>query len=128
MVVETPVDNPPPITEKPEIPEHARPFCDSWGNIKTAEKKVIEESHGADFVNVYIFHLETGFYFGYQLKIKTLIMQKQANIKDTPAKTEHEARIAAREELFSIIEKQSKKILEAFLFFDRICYNQGELF
>lgn len=128
MYIETPDDSFLAITDKLEIPEYARPFCDNWGNIKTAERKVIEESHGADFVNVYIFQLETGFYFGYQLKIKTIVLQKEANIKDAPAETEQEARLAARKELFSIISKQSKKLLEVFLHFDRICYNQPELF
>ncbi len=90
--------------------------------------EIFEESHGADFVNVHIFQLESGFYFGYQLKIKTLILQKNANIKDVPAETEQAARSAVRKELFSIISKQSKKLLETFLSFDRICYNQPELF
>ncbi len=33
MYIETPIEDLPPISDKLEIPEYAKPFCDNWGNI-----------------------------------------------------------------------------------------------
>ncbi len=126
MIVEIPVENPPPVIETVKIPEYARPWCDKWGNIKKEPGKTIEENHGPNFIKVFIYRAGEGFYFGYQLKIKKLILQKQANIRDIPHETEEKARLAAREELIRLTSE--KKIKEVFITFDKICYNQPELF
>ena len=125
MIVETPVENPPPVIGL-QIPEYARPYCDTWGNFKIEPVKTIEESHGLNFIKVMIYMVNHGYYYGYQLKINKIILQKQANIKDQPEETENSARLAARNELQNIVTE--KKINDIFIMFDKICYNQPELF
>jgi hypothetical protein len=126
MIIETPVENPPPVIGTVEIPEYARPYCDLWGNIKKEPVKTIEESHGADFIKINIFRADPGFFYGYQFKIKKLILQKEANITDIPFDTEEKARRGIRDELLSIVTE--KKLLDTFAALDLICYNQPELF
>jgi hypothetical protein len=126
MIVETPVENSPPVIETIEIPEYARPFCDSWGNIKKEPVKTIEQTQGRDFIKINIFRADPGFFYGYQFKIKKLILQKEANINDVPFETEEKARRAARNELLSLVSE--KKLLQTFISFDKVCYNQPELF
>jgi hypothetical protein len=127
-MIETLIENPPPVVDAVIIPEYARPYCDKWGNIKTDPLTIIEESRGTDFVKIYFFKIESSFFYSYQLKIKTVILQKVANINDVPEETEKKARRAARDELTEIMKKQSKNLLKIFLNFDRIYYNQPELF
>jgi hypothetical protein len=82
------VENPPPVIDAIAIPEHAWPWCDKWGNIKKPPEKTIEQCHGADFIKLHIYKTETGF-FCFQLKIKKLIAQQEANIiNQTPFETE----------------------------------------
>jgi|LSPZ01.1.fsa_nt_gi hypothetical protein len=126
MIVESPVENSPPVIESAKIPEYARPWCDTWGNIKKEPLKTIEENHGPDFVKIFVYQAGPGFYFGYQLKLKKLILQKQANIRDVPFESDEKARRAARDELLSLADE--KKIIREFVMFDKICYNQPELF
>jgi hypothetical protein len=126
MIIETPVENTASIIRTIEIPEYARSYCDLWGNIKKNPVKTIEESHGADFIRINIFQADPGFFYGYQFKIKKLILQKEANITDIPFESEEKARRGARNELLSIITE--KKLLQTFINFDKICYNQPELF
>jgi hypothetical protein len=126
MIVETPVENAPAVTGAIKIPEYARPYCDSWGNIKKKPVKTIEQNKGGDFIKIYIFQAGPCFFYEYQFKIKKLILQKNANINDVPFETEEKARIAARNELLSLVSE--KKRQETFSSFDLICYNQPELF
>jgi hypothetical protein len=126
MIIETPVENPPAVIGTVEIPEYARPYCDTWGNIKTEPVKSLEESHGPHFAKIFIYRAGPGFYFEYQLRIKKLITQKKANIGDVPLKTEEEALRAARDELLSLASE--KKLRRIFTTFDKIRYNQPELF
>jgi hypothetical protein len=126
MIVETPVENAPAVTGAIEIPEYAWLYCDSWGNIKKEPVKTIEQNKGNDFIKICIFLAEPGFFYGYQFKIKKPILQKNANINDVPFETEEKARIAARNELLSLVSE--KKLKETFASFDLICYNQPELF
>ncbi len=126
MIVESPVENSPSVIESAKIPEYARPWCDTWGNIKKEPLKTIEENHGPDFVKIFVYQAGPGFYFGYQLKLKKLILQKQANIRDVPFESDEKARRAARDELLSLADE--KKIIREFVMFDKICYNQPELF
>jgi len=128
-MLETPVENPPPVLETVELPEYARAYCDKWGNIKKTPEKVIEQNKAADFVKIFIYNADPGFYFGFQLKIRKLIYQREANIlKDTAQDTAEAATYAARRELVALVNSYSKKMIEAFLTFDKICYNQPELF
>jgi hypothetical protein len=126
MTLETPVENAAPVIEAVEIPEYARPYCDSWGNIKKEPVKVLEEHHDKDFIKILIYQTETGFFFGYQLKLKKLILQKQANIKDIPLEGEAVAVKAARKELTAIASEN--RLIKTFITFSTICYNQPELF
>ena len=128
-MIETPVESPPPITNTINLPEYARGYCDLWGNIKKAPVKSIEQSDGPDFVKVYIFQADPGYYFGIQIKLNKLVYQKEANIyHDPPQESEDKARWAARDFIATIISKYSKKLMKTFLTFDKICYNQPELF
>jgi hypothetical protein len=126
MTLETPVENAPPVIDAAEIPEYARSFCDSWGNIKKEPLKVLEESHGPDFIKIFVYQTEKGFFFGYQLKLKKLILQKQASIKDTPLEGKTEAVKAAREQIKTLVTEN--RLIKTFIMFDTICYNQPELF
>jgi hypothetical protein len=126
MTLETLVENAAPVIESAKIPEYAQPHCDSWGNIKKEPLKVLEETHGQDFIKIFVYQIETGFFFGYQLKLKKLIIQKQANIKDTPLEGEGPAIKAARKELTDLASEN--RLIKTFIMFDTICYNQPELF
>jgi len=128
MTVETPVENPPPVINPFAIPEYARGYCDKWGNIKKPPVKALEQAHGRDFVRIYVYQAEPGFFWGFQLRLNKLIVQSEANIKDTPCKTENEALQAARLTMEAFIKENSKKSFELFLTFDKVCYNQPELF
>jgi hypothetical protein len=125
-LIETPVENAPPVIGVVNIPEYARSYCDIWGNIKKKPVKILEETQGPNFVKVFIFCTEQGFFYGYQLKLDKLILQKKANINDVPLQTEREALNTARNEL--IAAATEKKLLRVFITFDTICYNQPELF
>ena len=127
-MIEIPVENPPLVIGAVDVPEYARSYCDTWGNIKKTPVKAIEQVHGPDFIRIYIYQADPGFYFGFQLKLKKLILQKKANIKDEPYKTEDEARQAARRSMITFVSMYSKKLVDEYLAFDKICYNQPELF
>jgi hypothetical protein len=127
MVVETPaeIDNAPLVFNAVSIPESARQLCDIWGNFINP-LKTIEQNHGNDFIKIFIYGFEGRFYFGYQLKLKRVIREKRANISDVPIDTEEKARKAARDELTSLATET--KLQKVFTTFDKICYNQPELF
>ena len=126
MVLETPIENPPPVIDPVEIPEFARSFCDQWGNLRLEPLKTLDQHRGGDYIQITVYNATTGFYYGFKLKLKRLVYQKTANIKDTPHETEGKALRAAREELLTLATE--KKLTETFLMFDKICYNQPELF
>ncbi|MCL2138209.1 MAG: hypothetical protein FWH41_01605 [Treponema sp.] len=131
MIIETPHENielTEPVVKPVEIPEKMRPFSDKWGNIITKPIDVISENHGPHFIQVSLYAVNNLYFYGYQLKIKKLVFQKRAKVTDRPEETERDARRAAQNELFEIVNKQSKKALDVFLIFDKICYNQPELF
>jgi hypothetical protein len=127
MVVETPaeIDNAPLVFNAVSIPESARPLCDIWGNF-VHPLKTIEQNHGNDFIKIFIYSFESRFYFGYQLKLKRVIREKKANVSDIPIDTEEKTRKAARDELTSLVTET--KLQKVFISFDKICYNQPELF
>jgi hypothetical protein len=127
MVVETPaeIENVPLVFTAVSIPEAARPLCDIWGNfIKPI--KTIEQNHGNDFIKIFIYDFESRFYFGYQLKLKKVIREKRGNIADIPIDTEEKTRKAAKDELINLV--METKLQKVFISFDKICYNQPELF
>ena len=129
MLVETPVENPPPVIDTINIPDYARSYCDKWGNIKQEPLKTIQQKSGGDFINVFIYKTEKGFFYGFQLKLRKLVLFKNANVvKDTPAETEEKAREAARLSIVESVGMYSKNMLKHFMFFDKICYNQLDLF
>jgi hypothetical protein len=126
-VKETPVEieNAAPIFNPVSIPEAARPLCDTWGNFKNP-LKAIEENHGLNFIKIFIYGYDTRFYYGYQLKLDKMIREKKANITERGENTEERARKAARNELINLTTET--KLRKMFICFDRICYNQPELF
>jgi len=128
LTVETPAENLPTIAYSGPTAAFARDYVDLWGNFNITPIKAIEQAHGPDFIKVFIYEAEPGFYYGFQIKLRKLIYQKQANINDAPEKTIDAALVAARRELVSIVGNYSKKLVELFLTFDKICYNQPELF
>lgn len=127
MVVETPaeIENTPLVFNTVSLPESARQHCDIWGNFINP-LKTIEQNHGNNFIKVFIYSFESRFYFGYQLKLEKLIREKKANISDIPYDTEEKARKAVRDELTRLVTET--KLKKAFITFDKICYNQPELF
>jgi len=127
-MLETPVDNPPPVTGSVLIPEYAKNYCDKWGNIQKPPENCIEENRGTDFIKIYIYKTDPGYYFGYQIKMNKLILQKQANILMKPYETVEKAQIAARADLVSTVGKHSNNKTKLLYSFDKICYNQPELF
>ena len=126
MIVEIPIEHPARVIPSLNIPESARAYCDIWGNIKKEPIEVIEENHGPNFIRVLIFAVNDRFFYGYQLKLSKIILQKQANINDKPEETKNNAKLAARDELINVAKE--KNINDIFIMFDKICYNQPELF
>lgn len=118
----------PPDIKPLEIPESMKPYCNKWGNIIEKPIKVISENHGPHFIQVFLYAINDYYFYGYQLKIKKLVLQKKANVTDRPEESEGEARQAARNELLDIVKNHSKKALEEFHFFDALVYEQGKLF
>jgi hypothetical protein len=127
MVVETPleIENTPLVFSAVSIPESARQLCDIWGNFINP-LKTIEQNHGNNFIKVFIYGFENRFYFGYQLKLEKLIKEKKANVSDISYDTEEKAQKAAKDELTSLATET--KLRKVFIMFDKICYNQPELF
>jgi hypothetical protein len=109
-----------------KIPEYAREYCDSWGNLRLEPLTTLDQSRNGDFIQITVYEAAMGYFYGYQLKLKKKIHQKKANIKDTPHETEEKARRAARDELLSFVSE--KKLMKTFIMFDKICYDQPELF
>ena len=128
-MLETLAETLPPVLEIYSIPEYARNYTDKWGNIKKPPEKTIEQCKAGDFIKIFIYSAEPGFYYGFQVKLRKLVKQKEANIiNDSVQKTADAALYSARRELVSIVNNYSKKLVKTFLTFDRICYNQIELF
>jgi hypothetical protein len=127
MVVETPaeIESTPLVFNAVSIPESAWQLCDIWGNF-TNPLKTIEQNHGNNFIKIFIYGFKERFYFGYQLKLKKLIREKKANVSDVFYNTEEKARIAAKDELTGLATET--KLRKVFIMFDKICYNQPELF
>jgi hypothetical protein len=100
---------------------------DTWGNLRGEPCKVIEEARGENVVKVSVYRVDNNFYYGYQLKVGTLVRQKAANIGGAIYNSEGSAREAAGNEIMAICEtnKNSKKF---FAEFTKIQYNQYDLF
>jgi hypothetical protein len=100
---------------------------DTWGNLRGAPCKAIEEAHGENMVKVSVYRVDNAFCYGYQLRVGTLIRQKAANIGWAIYNSEGAAREAAGNEIMAICEtnKNSKKF---FAEFTKIRYNQYDLF
>jgi hypothetical protein len=89
--------------------------------------KLIEEIHGENCIRVFIYQVDMLFYYGYQLKVGTLLRQKVANIGAIAYKTGGAAREAAGKEIEIICggNKNSKKYFEEFA---QIRYTEYDLF
>ena len=100
---------------------------DTWGNLRGAPLKLIEEAHGENLIKVLIYQVDNFFTYGFQLKVGTVIRQKVANIGGATFKSEGSAREAAGKEIEAICatNKNSKKYFTDFL---KIRYTDYELF
>ena len=100
---------------------------DTWGNLHGDPHKLIEETHGEHMIKVFIYQVDARFYYGYQLKVGTLLRQRMANIGAVAYKTEGAAREAAGKEIEIMCagNKNSKKYFEAFT---KIRYIEYDLF
>ena len=101
--------------------------CDAWGNIRGEPAGTTEERHGDYYVKILIHCVEGVFYYGYQIKIGTMIRQKAANIKDRSFSTAELARSSASMEIERVCNT-NKNVKKLFADFIRIRYNQGTLF
>ena len=109
----------------PEAPPNA--LCDAWGNICVEPCGQIEERHGDYFVRIFIHNFNDRYYYGYQLKIGTMIRQRVANAKDQGFSTTEIARSSASVEIERVCNT-NKNVKKLFADFLRIRYNQGTLF
>jgi hypothetical protein len=100
---------------------------DQWGNLRLQAEKVIEETHGQNFIKILIYKYNEQYFYGFQIKIEKLVRQKKANIGDPPLQSTEAARAAAREQIIGIC-KAGHAIKKAFNDFTVIRYNQPELF
>jgi hypothetical protein len=101
--------------------------CDAWGNIRGEPFCVVEERHGDFFCRILVFCVDGLFYYGFQLKIGTTILQAAANINCRSFKSSEAARSAASIEIERECGK-NKNTKKFFADFTRIRYNQGSLF
>lgn len=139
MKIETPGDTedeaPPPLGIFVETPPETE-FYDQWGNLKGPPVKTIEETHGENFIKIFVYQYtsintvacgrETDYFFGFQIKIDKLIRQKRANIASPPMRNADEARLAAQKMIVDICRKN--KAAKRMADFQIISYNQPELF
>jgi len=101
--------------------------CDVWGNVQGEPAGSTEERHGDWYVKITVYCVEGKFYYGYQIKIGTMIRQKTANIKDRAFSTAELARSSASVEIERVCNT-NKNVKKLFADFIRIRYNQGSLF
>jgi hypothetical protein len=101
--------------------------CDAWGNIRGEPDGTAEERHGEDSVKITVHYTDGRWFYGYQIKIGTMIKQKAANVKDHPFSSADFARSAASIEVERVCNT-NKNVKRIFAEFIRIRYNQGSLF
>jgi hypothetical protein len=101
--------------------------CDAWGNIRGEPSGSVDERHDNHFVKLLVYQKDGRFYYGYQIKIGTMIKQKTANIKDRSFTSEDGARGAASIEVERVCNS-NKNVKKLFAEFIRIRYNQRTLF
>ena len=122
------VSNPDDIRKISLVPaEPPNAMCDAWGNIRGEPAGSTEERHGDYYVKIFIYGVDGRFYYGYQIKIGTMIRQKTANIKDRSFSTAELARSSASVEIERVCGT-NKNVNKLFADFIRIRYNQGSLF
>jgi hypothetical protein len=109
------------------IPIERKEDCDIWGNLRNNPARIIEERHGDNFINLFIYEYEHHFYYGYQLKVGTMIRQKLANVKDKNYPGSDIARVYASAEIKTLCDT-NKNVRKLFEDFTKIRYNQPELF
>ena len=78
--------------------------CDAWGNIKL-QPETIAERHGDNFVSIAIYKIDSNYYFGYQIKLVSVLVNKAGNISGKKYQSADAARLAACLEMRNIIQK-----------------------
>jgi hypothetical protein len=109
------------------VPAERKENCDAWGNLRGKSVRIIEERRGDNFINIFIYEYEHYFYYGYQLKVGTMIKQKLANIKDKNYSGSDIALAYANAEIKALCDT-NKNVRKLFVGFTKIRYNQPELF
>jgi hypothetical protein len=109
------------------IPGEAPAGCDAWGNIRGEPCGTVDERHGDNFIRVLIYKREEGFYYGFQLKVGTMIREQATNIHGEAFGTADTARAAAGREIEALCGT-NKNVKKLFVDFGKIRYNQGMLF
>jgi hypothetical protein len=101
--------------------------CDRWGNLRGEPYQLIDERHGDFFIRIMIYRRGEAFYYGYQLRVGTMIRQRAANMGGEAYRTPAMARMAASIEIEALCGT-NKNVKKLFTDFTRIRYNQGSLF
>jgi hypothetical protein len=109
------------------LPIGRQEYCDVWGNLRNNPIQIIEEHHGDNFIKIFIYEYEHHFYYGYQLKVGTMIRQKLANVKDENYTSIDNIARAASAKIKTLCDT-NKNVRKLFEDFTKIRYNQPELF
>ena len=101
--------------------------CDAWGCIRNEPVGIISERIFEDYVKIFIYCVDAKYYYGYHIKIGTMLRQKAANINDRSFGNADIARAAASIEIEGVCNT-NRSVKAVFADFIRIRYNQGSLF
>jgi hypothetical protein len=99
---------------------------DSWGNIKTPPTKTWEETHGENFIKIFVYAYGGGYLYGYQAKVEKMVRQRRPNIGQTPLQSVEAAYYTARKDIIDICCK-NRVIKRLLADFEVMGYNQAEL-
>ncbi|MCL2410082.1 MAG: hypothetical protein FWC97_00420 [Treponema sp.] len=113
------------ISLAPAVSPHKS--CDAWGCIRSEPVGTVFERIIEDYVKIFIYCVDAGYYYGYHIKIGTMLRQKAANINDRKFGNADLARVAASIEVENICNT-NKNVKKVFADFIRVRYNQGSLF
>jgi hypothetical protein len=102
-------------------------LTDIYGNFRAVPEQIIEERHNGDFIKISIYKNESGFYYGYQIKIAAMVKQKTANIKEKTYRSADAACMYAVLEIERICMAH-RTVRKVYVNFTKIRHSQRELF
>jgi hypothetical protein len=82
--------------------------CDSWGNIKTPPIKACEETHGENFIKIFVYSYSGGYLYGCQAKVEKMVRQRRPNIGQTPLQSVETVYYTARRDILDICRKKPR--------------------